>query len=62
MNRANRMDICVCACVCVCVCVCVCIQRERRGDVSKELVHMTVEDEKPHDLQSASWRTREASV
>ena len=48
--------------VCVCMCVCVCVQRERRGDVSKELVHMTVEDEKPHDLQSASWRTREASV
>ena len=49
-------------CVCVCVCVCVYRERERRGDLSKELVHMTVEDEKPHDLQSASWRTREASV
>ena len=46
----------------MCVCVCVYTERERRGDLSKELVHMTVEDEKPHDLQSASWRTREASV
>ena len=57
-------------CVCACVCVCVCVyrekererERERRGDLSKELVHMTVEDEKPHVLQSASQRTHEASV
>ena len=49
-------------CVCVCMYVCVYRERERKGDLSKELVHMTVEDEKPHDLQSASWRTREASV
>ena len=54
--------------MCVCACVCVCIERkrererERRGDLSKELVHMTVEDEKPHVLQSASQRTHEASV
>ena len=54
----------------MCVCVCVCVyrekererERERRGDLSKELVHMTVEDEKPHVLQSASQRTHEASV